>query len=98
MITALPDWPAMMDLELARHYCGGLGEKPFRALAAANGVTEVDLGPLRGLLFKRADLDRMIDNLPTRQDGDATDDRATTRDPAAAALQKVRQRASGRRP
>lgn len=97
MIAALPDWPAMMDLDLARHYCGGLGEKTFRALAAANGVSEVDLGQLRGLVWKKSDLDRMIDNLPTRQDGDATEVGTATRDPAAAALQRVKQRAHGRR-
>lgn len=96
MIAALPNWPSLMDLELARHYCGGLGEKAFRALAAAHSVHEVDLRPLRSLLFRRADLDRMIDSLPTKGKPDE-DTTLATHDPAAAALNRVRQRATGRR-
>ena len=63
MIGALPNWPAMMATDMACAYVS-LGESSFQALAAANGVRPVDLGKLRGVRWKRSELDRLIDSLP----------------------------------
>lgn len=65
MIHALPNWPAMMETDMACAYVS-MKETSFQALAAANGVRPVDLGPLRGVRWKRADLDRLVDSLPNR--------------------------------
>lgn len=67
----LPDWPAMMDPSLAAQYCGGLSDETFSALASRAGVRPVDLG-FRRTLYRRRDLDGMIDRFPLRpaQSGD----------------------------
>lgn len=60
----LPDWPALMSVELAAAYVG-LSPDSFQALAARKGLRAVDLG-LRALRWRRRDLDALIDRLPVR--------------------------------
>ena len=72
MIRALPHWPALMDRDTACTYLS-LGETAFAALTARYKVAAVDLGPLRGVLWRKADLDAMVDNLPRRGEPCATE-------------------------
>ena len=65
MIGALPNWPAMMATDMAAAYVS-MSESGFQALAAANGVRPVDLGGLRGVRWKKGDVDRLVDTLPPR--------------------------------
>lgn len=65
MIGALPNWPALMSREMAAAYLS-VGETQFAALTAQYKIAAVDLRPLRGVVWKRADLDRLIDMLPAR--------------------------------
>jgi hypothetical protein len=100
MIGALPDWPAMMKTDAACAYVS-LSESSFQALAASNGVRPVDLGPLRGVRWKRADLDRLIDSLPNRDGGSVTEAPSSTLMPADSelahqALARVASRSAGR--
>ncbi|PZR37215.1 hypothetical protein [Caulobacter segnis] len=92
MIGSLPHWPAMMDLELACAYTQ-LGETQFKALSARYNVAPRDLGGIRGVRWRRSDLDRLIDSLPAR--GEPSDQDAAV-DQAQAALQRVRKRAARR--
>ena len=62
---ALPDWPALMDVELARLYMGGMSVSVFHGLANQHGVRPVDLGR-RLSRWKKADLDRIVDSLQAR--------------------------------
>lgn len=93
MIGALPFWPALMDLEIACAYTQ-LGETQFKALTATYRVAPRDLGAVRGLRYRRSDLDRMIDMLPAR--GEPSPVEVAPLDPAKAALDRVHRRA-GRR-
>jgi len=86
----LPAWPALMDLDLACDYTQ-LGEGQFKALSALYKIAPRDLGPIRGLRWRRVDLDQMIDSLPARGEPSPT---AVVPDPAQAALERVRRRAS----
>lgn len=92
MIAALPDWPAMMDLDLACAYTQ-LGHTQFKALSAKYKITPRDLGAIRGVRWRRSDLDRMIDMLPAQ--GEPSGEIAP-KDPALAALDRVQRRASRR--
>lgn len=65
MIGALPDWPQLMTREMAAAYLS-LGETSFSALTAQYKIAPVDLRPLRGVLWRKRDLDRLIDTLPLR--------------------------------
>lgn len=65
MLMALPNWPALMDPEMAAAYCT-LKEDAFKALAAKYGVSPRDLGGIRGVRYRRGDLDQLIDKLPAR--------------------------------
>lgn len=92
MIGVLPNWPALMDLELACAYTQ-LGETQFKALSACYNVAPRDLGAIRGVRWRRVDLDRLIDSLPARGEPSPA---AATEDPAQAALLRVRKRAARR--
>lgn len=92
MIGSLPAWPALMNLEYACAYTS-LSEAQFKALAARYNVAARDLGGLRGVRWRRADLDRLIDMLPAH--GEPSVEVAVV-DPAQAALERVHKRA-GRR-
>ena len=67
MIGALPNWPAMMTTEMAAAYVS-MSRTGFQALATVNGVRPVDLGRLRGLRWKKGDIDRLVDSLPAREE------------------------------
>lgn len=92
MIGSLPNWPAMMDLELACAYTQ-LGETQFRALSARYNIAPRDLGEIRGVRWRRGDLDRLIDMLPARGEPSGA---VAVPDPAQVALERVRKRASRR--
>lgn len=89
MSNALPNWPALMDVDLARAYCGELCEASFHALAARNNVAPVDMG-MRVTRWRKSDLDRLVDRLPARGD---PKDTAPVVDLAEQALERVRRRA-----
>lgn len=88
MIGALPNWPAMMATEMAAAYVS-MSESGFQALAAAHGVRPVDLGRLRGVRWKKGDVDRLVDSLPVR-DG-VLRDRAAHAAPRALDAELARQ-------
>ncbi|GEM_PF-2561606 len=67
LMPSLPNWPGLMNTEMASAYVS-LSESAFQGLAARRGVQPVDMGPMRGVRWKRGDLDRLIDNLPLRLD------------------------------
>ncbi len=70
MIGALPHWPALMSRDVAAAYLS-VGETQFMALTAQYKIAAVDLRPLRGVLWRRTDLDRLVDMLPGRGEGSA---------------------------
>jgi hypothetical protein len=93
----MPDWPAMMELEMALAYTR-LGEDSFRSLLSRHGVRAVDLGNSL-VRWRKADIDAMIDRLPLRQPRLGRDSPASSagadapiQDPAAAALDRARKR------
>lgn len=92
MMRALPDWPALMDLELACAYTS-LGQGQFKALTAKYEIAARDLGRLQGLRWRKADLDRLIDMLPARGEPSVE---VASQDPAQAALERVQRRANRR--
>lgn len=92
MIGSLPFWPALMDIDLACAYTQ-LGETQFRALSAAYKIPPRDLGKIRGVRWRRSDLDLMIDMLPAQGE---PSELVALPDPAQAALDRVQRRA-GRR-
>ncbi len=94
----LPNWPALLRAELAALYCS-VSETSFRFLARLYRVEPVDPGGLAVTVWRRADLDRMIDNLPARSAEIAPSSPSATAapDPADTALERARRRAlSGR--
>lgn len=92
MIGSPPFWPALMDIRLACAYTQ-LGETQFKALSAYYKIPPRDLGKIRGVRWRRSDLDRMIDMLPAQGEPSEV---VALQDPAQAALDRVRRRA-GRR-
>lgn len=68
--TALPDWPALMSIEVACDYLD-LRATSFRYMTRMAGTQPVDCHGLALARWRRADLDRMIDSLPARG-GDST--------------------------
>ena len=101
-VTAIPSaWPALLTTELACAYVQ-LSEASFRFLAKRRGVKPADIAGLAVTRWRKADLDRMIDSLPTAGDqmppqepanGPGAASELPAHDPAAAALAKVAQRA-----
>lgn len=95
----LPNWPALMGLELALAYTQ-LGESSFRFLTRKRGVAPVDPDGLTVTRWARADLDRLIDSLPRRgapmaADGPQADESSMDTglpDAAQLALQRARRR------
>lgn len=85
----LPNWPALLDEDLAAAYLH-MSPESFRAVTAQNKVAPVDMG-LRLLRWRRRDLDALVDRLPAR--GAKLNPDAPIRDPAKAGLEKVRRRA-----
>ena len=61
----LPHWPALMDEATGAAYCGEISAPTFRALTSKYKVQPIETG-FRLLRWKKADLDAMIDRLPTR--------------------------------
>lgn len=88
MSNALPNWPALMDTEMAASYVG-LCPATFQLVAARYNVAAVDLG-VRATRWRKADLDRLVDRLPARGD---PKDTAPVVDLAQAALEKAERRA-----
>ena len=68
MIGALPHWPQLMTREMAAAYLS-VGETQLAALTARYRIAAVDLTPCRGVLWRKADLDRLVDMLPGRGEG-----------------------------
>ena len=66
-----------------------MSKSSFQALAAANGVRPVDLGPLRQVRWKRSELDRLIDSLPAR--GEPSRARASDADHPSSDAQMAQQ-------
>lgn len=84
-------WPALLTTELACAYVC-LSEASFRFLARKSDVEPVECGGLAVTRWRKTDLDRLIDSLPSRG-AEMSIEPANTTDPAAAALQKVLRRA-----
>lgn len=63
----MPDWPALMDAPTAAAYCC-VSESTVRAVLLRRGIKPVDMG-CKSVRYRRADLDRMIDSLPTVEAG-----------------------------
>ncbi|WP_174301406.1 hypothetical protein [Caulobacter sp. S45] len=94
----LPDWPAMMPIELAHQYVG-LGRDLFLGLTARYQVRPVDVGARRSV-WKRKELDELIERLP-HIDSDlpgaaSSPQPEAPEDMAAAALERFRSK-RGRR-
>lgn len=90
-------WPALLTTELACAYTS-LGEQSFRLLARKSGVEPVDCGGLAVTRWRRGDLDRLIDSLPTKGAPIAPNGPPPANDPAsaaAAALERARRRRRG---
>lgn len=85
----LPNWPKLMDTQMAASYLA-IGESSFRSVAARAGIQPVDLG-LSVTRWRREDLDGLVDQLPPRG-VDYPIAAESEIDPAEAALQRVRQR------
>lgn len=97
-LVALPDWPALMSIEIACDYLD-LSATSFRFLTRMAGVRPVDCHGLALARWRRADLDRMVDSLPPRGGPSAAPDSATPHNDApeadltmqaAQALERVR--------
>lgn len=88
--TALPDWPALLDVTMASAYCS-MSEASFRFIARRRGVNPVDIG-LHMTRWRRKDLDGLIDNLPARGANSAPV-AGNDQDPAEAALERAKKRA-----
>jgi hypothetical protein len=91
MIGALPDWPQLMSKEMAAAYLS-VGETQFVALTAQYRVAAVDLRPLRGVLWRRKDLDRLIDTLPLRGECSASSAPSSYVSPEDLAIQRAERR------
>ena len=91
MIGALPDWPQLMTREVAAAYLS-VGETQFAALTAQYRIAPVDLRPLRGVLWRRKDLDRLIDTLPLRGECSASPASLTVISPEDLAIQNADRR------
>lgn len=63
--SPLPNWPALMDRQLAADYLQ-LGPRSFDLLVRLHGVAPVDCAGLNLRRWRRTDLDALIDNLPAR--------------------------------
>ncbi|MDP1873615.1 hypothetical protein [Phenylobacterium sp.] len=61
----LPNWPGLMGRRLACDYLQ-LSPRSFALLTRMHGVAPVDCAGLNVRLWRKADLDRLIDNLPAR--------------------------------
>lgn len=61
----LPNWPGLMGRQLACDYLQ-LSPRSFALLTRLHGVAPVDCAGLNLRLWRKADLDRLIDNLPAR--------------------------------
>lgn len=59
----LPNWPGLMGRKLACAYLQ-LSPRSFALLTRLHGVVPVDCAGLAVRLYRKADLDRLIDNLP----------------------------------
>ncbi len=92
----LPNWPAIMDTALAAKYLA-LGESSFRVVAARAGVQPVDFG-LAVTRWRRTDLDRLVNALPTRGPNVTAAPNSHDTDLAEAALERVRQRRQEKAP
>lgn len=96
----LPNWPGLMARELACAYLQ-LSERSFRLLARLHGLQPVDCAGLAVRLYRKADLDRLIDNLPALgaqigRDTSAANDTPpapSAEDQAADALKRAQRRA-----
>jgi hypothetical protein len=91
MIGALPDWPQLMSKEMAAAYLS-IGETQFVALTAQYQIAAVDLRPLRGVLWRRKDLDRLIDTLPLRGECSAPSAPLSYVSPEDLAIQRAERR------
>jgi hypothetical protein len=89
-VSALPDWPALMDTALAAAYCS-MSEASFRFVARRRDVKPVDTG-LSLVRWRRKDLDGLIDSLPGRGANSAPVVDVEI-DPAETALRRARDRA-----